>query len=438
MEPEPVTLLSLPLVVAHRVFLLLPADQRARCATVCRGWRALLADASLWTRLDLSDASGVVGDYEAGERVQRAAERACGQLRTLDVRRQLDDDGFLGDRLCELIRRNRDTLCELYLARIHTHRSGGIGVHDLGMLLFDAPKLVTLSAEVVCTVLVAPKLLRNEPPFGPLRMSKLTVDFDLRPDEPDEQYAESLMAALFTAVPLHGSLNKLTLDCPFSASKATYDLLFDGALAVKLSALTLVWSYITVASVSSLARLLRGDSLRSLVISGCLASDDDASVFDDPAATAVFADALRASTSLTHLELRGCDLWDADRLFPASTLLEALTGHPTIAKLVFDDSFSIGLDDTSAVGAAFGALVAANAPALHELYLSVRSPHDDDWLNLLCEALPLNAHIHTLDVMYRQISSATKQRLLAAVRASPSLVNFQTSLRDRRPNVYAF
>jgi hypothetical protein len=50
---------SLPHALAVLVFARLPVDARARCAAVCRGWAATLADVSLWTRLDLSDSSGV-------------------------------------------------------------------------------------------------------------------------------------------------------------------------------------------------------------------------------------------------------------------------------------------------------------------------------------------------------------------------------------------
>jgi hypothetical protein len=43
---------ALPAPVARHVFSLLPVDARMLCACVCRSWRALLADHTLWTRLD--------------------------------------------------------------------------------------------------------------------------------------------------------------------------------------------------------------------------------------------------------------------------------------------------------------------------------------------------------------------------------------------------
>ena len=52
---DPATFASLPLPLAHRVFLALPVDARGRASCVCRAWRDALAEPSLWTRLDLSD-----------------------------------------------------------------------------------------------------------------------------------------------------------------------------------------------------------------------------------------------------------------------------------------------------------------------------------------------------------------------------------------------
>ena len=50
---------ELPLPVVQQIFLLLPADQRLRCAEVSRAWRATAALPALWQRLDLSLASGM-------------------------------------------------------------------------------------------------------------------------------------------------------------------------------------------------------------------------------------------------------------------------------------------------------------------------------------------------------------------------------------------
>jgi hypothetical protein len=49
----------LPLAIILYIFSLLPVDCRLRCMEVCRGWRSVLRERSLWTRLDLSHTSGV-------------------------------------------------------------------------------------------------------------------------------------------------------------------------------------------------------------------------------------------------------------------------------------------------------------------------------------------------------------------------------------------
>ncbi len=76
---------ALPHALLLALFALLPVDQRLRCAEVCRGWRALLSDVSLWLRLDLSPAGGVARDAATNALLRAAAARAAGGLRALDV-----------------------------------------------------------------------------------------------------------------------------------------------------------------------------------------------------------------------------------------------------------------------------------------------------------------------------------------------------------------
>jgi hypothetical protein len=82
-ERQSGALAPLPYALVLYIFSLLPVDQRLRCAEVCRGWRVVLSDASLWLRLDLSPAGGVA---RASEALLRAAtKRAAGGLRALDA-----------------------------------------------------------------------------------------------------------------------------------------------------------------------------------------------------------------------------------------------------------------------------------------------------------------------------------------------------------------
>jgi hypothetical protein len=84
----------------------------------------------------------------------------------------------------------------------------------------------------------------------------------------------------------------------------------------------------------------------------------------------------------------------------------------------------------AAAGAALGALVAANAPALHELDASWAGLDDDAWCPLL-DALPRNTHLRKLDLSDEgdAMSEAfARDRLLPAVRANTSLRKLHTDL----------
>jgi hypothetical protein len=77
-----------------------------------------------------------------------------------------------------------------------------------------------------------------------------------------------------------------------------------------------------------------------------------------------------------------------------------------------------------ALGAALGALVAANAAALHELNLSYLAFFDAGLLALgpLLDALPLNTHLRTLNLdCIRCTHDFARDRLLPSVRANMSL-----------------
>ena len=81
---SPDTVLShLPRCFVHAVFLRLPVDARLRCAEVSRAWRALLADTTLWSSLELSAFSGIT--RFSPPLFRAAVTKAGGKLRTLDV-----------------------------------------------------------------------------------------------------------------------------------------------------------------------------------------------------------------------------------------------------------------------------------------------------------------------------------------------------------------
>jgi hypothetical protein len=92
---------------------------------------------------------------------------------------------------------------------------------------------------------------------------------------------------------------------------------------------------------------------------------------------------------------------------------------------------SVPAEHQAAAGAALGALVAANAPALHELDVSW-SELADAGLGPLVDALPRNTHLRTLNLSDgdgQGMSEAfVRDRLLPAVRANSSLRELDTGL----------
>jgi hypothetical protein len=109
-----------------------------------------------------------------------------------------------------------------------------------------------------------------------------------------------------------------------------------------------------------------------------------------------------------------------DDVAAAAELLGALTGHASLRILCLQGN-DVEPADRAAVGAALGALVAANAPALTHLDVSFCNLRTNG-LRALLEALPRNSHLRTLDCTYNDMSVAFARKvLLPAVRANASL-----------------
>jgi hypothetical protein len=133
---------------------------------------------------------------------------------------------------------------------------------------------------------------------------------------------------------------------------------------------------------------------------------------------ALLCDALRANTTLTTLQLDGLGVWDEAAF--GSALLRALTAHPTLCKLSCDE-WHVSVEDAADVGAAFCALVAANAPALQCLSLRLANLQVIG-LGPLLDALPSNTHLTELDISGNDMSEeCARDRLLPAVRANVGL-----------------
>jgi hypothetical protein len=410
-EAEPTALLALPLVVAHRILLQLPADERARCAAVCRGWRVLLADPSLWTRLDLTVDGGFFRSLRDGV-LRGAAARAGGALQTLDMRTELHrgEVYYINAALLAVIRANADTLQEVHMIR------NPVRVEMLAPLLRAGPALRTLSAAAECVLEEASALLRNEPPYGALRLQKLEVW------AADLGNTGKPLLGIAAALATHTSLRELKLIVAQLESAAICEALVDALVAAGVSSLALERCYLYAATASALARLLSSNTLTELRI------DDCHGLLDDTASAAALAAALRGATTLKKLAFSGVPLWQAHA--PGALLLGALAGHPSLEMLVCQRSAPVTEEAAAAAGAALGALLAADAPTLTEL--DVCGCHlGDTALGPLFVALPRNSHLSKLNCFGNDMSDAfAAERLVPAVRANSSLILLAATTQD--------
>jgi hypothetical protein len=397
----------LPLLLVLQIFGLLPVDARARAACVCRGWCHVLSELSLWTRLDMSPSSGVAlrmtDAARAGAFLAGAARKARGQLQALDV--ACCEAAPFGV-LLTVVQANGDALRELCAGASESGYAQSLDVDCVQRLLQAAPQLTSFHANVgrISSVADARRMLRNEPPFGQLRLRSLRIAFGFENFDDDAP-----VVAVAGEVVAHASLTRVELLHVPLHVRAALDAVVD--MAGRLTTLVLENCDASPAVVPAMARLLG-----SRVLTGLYICETDL-LLDAPSA-ALLGDALRANSTLTSLGLSGVDLWsDAGA---AAALLRAVTGHVSIARLDLSQNEAAEADE-AAVGAALGALVAANAPALTQLGVW-ESLLGDAALRPLFVALRRNTHLQLLDVTGEDMSDAFSRRvLLPAVRANTSL-----------------
>jgi hypothetical protein len=249
-------------------------------------------------------------------------------------------------------------------------------------------------------------MLRNDAPFGPLRVRSFEFYAEAIPDEP-------AVLALAADLASHAHLQRVDLgDAPLNTA-AVLDAVVDAALARRLTIVMLDNCSLSPDSAPALVRLIGGGALAQLDIWG----DDDAPLLDAPAAL-VLGNALSASSTLAAASLRRVNLW----LYPvaAMALLGALTGHASLLSLNISNN-EVNRAGRDQAGALIGALVAANAPALTALDVSHCGLRDAG-LRLLFDALPANTHLRRLSCGDNGQSNAfTRNHMLPAVRANASL-----------------
>jgi hypothetical protein len=408
----------LPLSVVLHIFSLLPVDCRLRCAEVCRGWRAVLSERSLWTRLELTAESGVRVperyDDTLNALLRCAAARAGGGLQLLHV----DTSRVSLATLLEVAAANAGALRELHAHDESTSRPVGFTAARLEALLGAAPQLRVLATELFCDTAemqATCRALCNEAPFAPLRVRHLFA-YLLNVDAAG-------VVALAAEVAAHASLTGLALSQAPLHTPAALDAVVDAALARRMHTIALRECGLSPASAPALARLLSSDALTTLK---CVHMD----LLDAPAAR-VLAAALRANSTLTSLTLDNAGVFDDAAA--GAELLGALTGHARLRVLSLRNNRAVHDAHQAAVGAALGALLAANAPALTELDVSLCNLREDS-LRALFEALPHNTHLRELNCSYNFMSDAFgRDVLLPAVRANTSLrmlvieLNFESS-----------
>ena len=405
-------LAPLPLALAQRIFASLPPDSRGRAACVCRSWRQLLANPALWTRLVWRSSNW---DPARNDAVLRGVSgRARGQLCHLDVS---DCISYMPRVLLAVIAANAGSLRELRVLGLHARREND-PCPALVPLLRAALLCVLDAVTFECDWEDAPRLVRSETPFTPrLRPRELRVQCgDGRewygpPGGADR--VTPYLAALADAAP-QPTLTSLVLVRADLRPPEVMDALADAALAWRLRLRTLVLICCPTPAAAPLARLLCTSSLATFEYS--TVGGAHARLVADAAGAALVAAALRASTSLTSLSLSNAGLC-ADP-YVAAPLLGALVGHPTLKILSLSEE-----PDTEAfaLGAALGALVAADAPALQELRLVDVALGGEGWAPLAA-ALPGNHHLRGLYAINTgMMPEFARTRLLPAVQANASL-----------------
>ena len=387
---------ALPHAVALQIFALVPADARVRATVMCRAWRATVLDPSLWTRLDLSRASGV--KRPVSDAVLRgAAALARGTLEVLI----LDDSNELTQKaMVDVIAANADSLRELSCSYEYNLLFTGFAEE----LSLAAPQLQQFRADTIASVADASRMLRYEPPFGALRLRRLDVRH-VTTDAMDEAIVFELAAAISG----HASLHELHISGLPLGTPAALDAVAAGTVACRLHDLRFIECCLSPVSVPALARVICGGALTSLSI-----SNNGVQLLDEPCAVQL-AGGIAASRTLTRFIMKDADFW-CDGV--AADVLPALTGHPTLREI----SLAVNSPpDPVAAGAALAAVVAANAPALHAIYFQ-SSHFGDAGLAPLFDALPTNTHLHVLCCSNTEMSAGfARDRFLLAVRANTSL-----------------
>lgn len=420
---------SLPRHLQLRIFLLCPADQRVRMTFVCADWRAALSDPLFWA--DDADLSPLSGSRDVTDGLLRVlSAKAQGGLRSLDVSRLAEQEtGFttmpvLSDAaILQTVTANALSLQSIRLRCVGDWET--VLLRRLRPLLLAAQHLQRLEADVHCEPADSTAALRNEAPFGALKILRLWV-LNWNRDE-------TAALTLADALPAHAGLEELVLDRAPLQTPAVFDAIVQAVLVSSLTRLLLKDCALPPASLAGLTRLLRHGRLAALDVR-CTGPEHGV-LFLEEGGVPGLCGALRSSTTLTDLGLNSASLWRSPAVGVA--LVDALVGHPTVRRLSLSGN-RVAFGARVAAGAALGRLVAANAPSL--AFLNVAGCGlGDDGLRSLVHAVSANTVLRELDCRGNHgagdhdvgggastASSTFASEVLRSLRANTALAVFQT------------
>jgi hypothetical protein len=261
----------------------------------------------------------------------------------------------------------------------------GLRADDASALVAAAPRLTLLDVESV-TADGGAAVRRLQLLLPTLTLRGLCVTPAV------EDSDENFLPALGADMAAHASLTSLELSRVPLKSYHALEAVVDVALSRRLRTLVLCTCGVAPAGAPALARLLRcGDALTTLVFS----AGKYERMFDMDAARVLGA-ALRENATLTALTFTGRTHLFRDDVAIGCELLSALTGHASLRTLVLWSNVVGHRCEQEVVGAALGALIAANAPALTQLDVSY-CHLGATGLRLLFHALRHNTHLRELD-----------------------------------------
>ena len=428
---------ALPAHVLHAFAAWLEPEERVRAALACTRWRDALFEPSVWKHFSLSadpEAHNLAQATAALRGASRLAAGGMARLRLNKVFYALPEADLVA-----VLRENSGALEELHLPDVVNEVSLDFPYEIVDLvttLRAAAPRLRAITLEELrLPAHEAAQLLRDrdKPPLDVVHAEELILDCDPDEyklevfeddDEEAQQHETELTDALAALTELPVKDEQLTFRrrseerAPAYASNAAFT---DAMRAAAARYSEVRFQYANERGISgflvtaaSLTRLLT----TSAVLTRLSVCNVNGLGLDADTASA-FAAALRNSATLADVELVGLRMWTPAHI--GTSIVAALTNHPRLQCISLDDAVS---DDAGAraMGAAYGALVAANAPALRELRASfvVEARLDfsvvDGVLAPLADALPHNTHLRSLNLGGPICGGDTGMRLATAIR----------------------